>query len=455
MEKIEKNDLTIIKRNGQKQKFSLEKLTKSLQLAAKDYEDVVDAKTVAMQCRTELYDGMTTKELERALIMTTRAMIELDPAYSRVAARLLFAKLYREIIGDEMDYGKLDQQYREMFISNIKRGVAIKRLDPELLAMDLELLSQKLEPSRDDLLMYLGAQTLYDRYFTQDPYKNEILETPQAFWMRVAMGLSLQEENPTEQALKFYEVISTLRFVPSTPTLFHAGTRHPQLSSCYLNTVEDDLNHIFKVIGDNAQMSKWSAGLGTDWTNLRGTGSLIKGTGVESQGVVPFLKIASDTTLAINRSGRRKGAACVYLEVWHYDIEGFLELRKNTGDERRRTHELDTANWIPDLFMKRVRDDGEWTLFSPDETPDLHHIYGREFDKAYEAYEVKASRGEMKLHKSMKARDLWKKMLSMLFETGHPWITFKDASNVRSPQDHVGVIHNSNLCTGINPPRSS
>ncbi|HUC20743.1 MAG TPA: ribonucleoside-diphosphate reductase subunit alpha, partial [Candidatus Polarisedimenticolaceae bacterium] len=313
----------------------------------------------------------------------------------------------------------------------------------------LDRLAAAMKPERDKLLEYLGYQTLYDRYLLHEEGGSRRLETVQAFWMRVAMGLSLDEKNREERAIEFYEVMSTLHYVPSSPTLFHSGTSHPQMSSCYLNTVEDSLDHIFKVYGDNAQLSKYAGGIGTDWTNIRGTGSLIKATNISSQGVVPFLRIANDVTVAINRSGRRRGATCAYLETWHYDIEDFLDLRRNTGDERRRTHDMNTANWVPDLFMKRINDNGQWTLFSTDEAPELHHIYGSEFEKKYIEYEQKVDRGEIKTFKRMPAKELWRKMITMLFETGHPWITFKDPSNVRSPQDHVGVVHNSNLCTEI------
>ncbi|MEK7122919.1 MAG: ribonucleoside-diphosphate reductase subunit alpha, partial [Patescibacteria group bacterium] len=396
------------------------------------------------------YDGISTKDIFRSLIMVARSFIEQDPAYSRLASRLLQHSLYQEVIGEEsFDIQKIEEQYRRAFVRNMKKGVEIGRIDPRMLTHDLEELAQELVIERDDILQYLGIQVLYDRYFLHDPYEKRVLETPQAFWMRVAMGLSLQEKEKRSRAIEFYNVLSTLRFVSSTPTLFHSGTCHPQLASCYLNTVSDSLEHIFKVVSDNAMLSKWSGGIGTDWTNVRATGALIKGTGVESQGVIPFLKVSNDATHAINRSGRRRGAACVYLETWHADIEDFLELRKNTGDERRRTHDINTANWIPDLFMKRVREDAEWTLFSPDETPDLHHLYGRRFEERYAHYEQLVAQGKMQLYKTIKARDLWKKMLAMLFETGHPWITFKDTSNVRSPQDHVGVVHCSNLCTEI------
>ncbi len=450
LEKIEKNDLTIVKRSGAKEAFSMDKLRASLRHAVTGLETEVDSEAILNQCRSELYEGIKTADIARALIMTSRAMIEQDPAYSKVAARLLLFMNYKEFIGaDIIDFSQLEKQYRQAFIRNIRRGVEIGRLDPMLLAFDLEQLSQMLVIERDDLFVYLGLQTLYDRYFISDHSTKQILETPQTFWMRIAMGTAILEKDKVGYTNKFYTVLSQMLYTPSTPTLFHAGTPKPQLSSCYLNTVSDSLDNIFKTYADNAQLSKWSGGIGTDWTNLRGTGAFIKGTGVESQGVIPFLKIANDVTVAINRSGRRRGAACVYLETWHYDIERFLELRKNTGDERLRTHDMDTANWIPDLFMKRVKEDGAWTLFSPDETPDLHHIYGRRFDESYERYEQKAREGKIRLYKTLKARDLWKKMLAMLFETGHPWITFKDPSNVRSPQDHVGVVHNSNLCTEI------
>lgn len=450
LEKIETNALTITKYDGSTETFSLEKLANSIRWAAKGYEDAIDVKKIASKCQDNLYDGITTDKISRAVILSARSYIELDPAFAHFASRLLADVLYKEIIGPEKyDHKQLESQYRQAFIDNIKHAVEIDRLNPQLLEYDLEKMSQHIQIERDDLFRYLGLQTLYDRYFIRDPETQDILELPQAFWMRVAMGLAMNEENREEKALEFYNLISNLYFVPSTPTLFHSGTQHPQLSSCYLTTIDDSLSHIFKCIGDNAQLSKWSGGLGNDWTSIRGTGSLIKGTGVESQGVVPFLKIANDTTVAINRSGRRRGATCAYLEMWHYDIESFLELRRNTGDERRRTHDMNTAAWIPDLFMKRVREDGEWTLFSSDEAPELHETFGKEFEKHYTNYEAKAKNGEMRLHKTMKAKDLWRKMLSMLFETGHPWLTFKDPCNLRSPQDHCGVVHSSNLCTEI------
>ncbi len=449
--KIEKNALMITKRSGKMEPFSMDKLRKSLSYAVVGLESAVNAEAILQQSRSELYEGIKTTDISRSLIMTARAMLEQDPAYGKVAARLLLSLNYQEVIGrDVIDYKNIEAQYRAAFIANIRRGVEIERLDPKMLTFDLDTLAKALVIERDDLFTYIGLQTIYDRYFLSDHDAKRVLETPQMFWMRIAMGSAISEkENRLEHTIAFYDIMSKLLYTPSTPTLFHAGTHKPQLASCYLNTVTDSLDNIFKTYSDNAQLSKWSGGIGTDWTNIRGTGAYIKGTGVESQGVVPFLKIANDVTVAINRSGRRRGAACVYLECWHYDVEAFLELRKNTGDERRRTHDMDTANWIPDLFMKRVRADEDWTLFSPDETPDLHHIYGKKFDEKYVKYEQLAAEGKITLFKKIKARDLWKKMLAMLFETGHPWITFKDPSNVRSPQDHVGVVHNSNLCTEI------
>jgi ribonucleoside-diphosphate reductase alpha chain len=405
---------------------------------------------VMNQLRLEVYEDIKASEIERALIMVLRSFIEKDPAYSIVAARALSNKLYKEVIGaDVIDFSRLDEQLREAFIRGINKGVAARRLDPRMLTFNLEYVASELVTERDGLLSYLAVQTLNDRYFTRIPETKELLETPQMFWMRVAMGLALDEKNKEAKAVEFYRITSTLHFVPSSPTLFNSGMIHSQLSSCYLTTIDDDLDHIFKSLGDNAQLSKWSGGLGNDWTPLRGTGALIKRNGIESQGVIPFLKIANDVTVAISRSGRKRGATCAYLESWHYDIEDFLELRKNTGDERRRTHDMNTANWIPDLFMQRVKEDGMWSLFSPDEVPELHDLYGRDFNRAYEKYEAKGLAGELRLFKQMKARDLWKKMLTMLFETGHPWINFKDPSNIRSPQDHVGVVHSSNLCTEI------
>jgi ribonucleoside-diphosphate reductase alpha chain len=443
--------LFVTKRSGKTELFSESKLKTTLMREIDGLEDSVDVAGIIKQCRAEIYDGITTEELSKALIMTVRSLIELDPDYSKLAARLVLSTLYKEVLGEKIDYSRLAEIHAKAFETSIKKGVKIGRLDKRLLDFNLGALGKYLDIGRDSLFAYLGIQTLYDRYFIRDHTDDRIIETPQMFWMRIAMGSALNEkgEDKMKYAKEFYDMMSKFLYTPSTPTLFHAGTTKPQLSSCYLNTVPDDLTGIFKNYADNSQLSKWSGGIGTDWTNIRGTGAFIKGTGVDSQGVIPFIKIANDVTVAINRSGRRRGAAVVYLETWHYDILDFLELRKNTGDDRRRAHDLDTAHWIPDLFMKRVKENGVWTLFSPDETPELHELYGKAFDEKYREYEEKALRGEIKLWKQMPAMDLWKKMMAMLFETGHPWITWKDPSNIRSPQDHVGVVHNSNLCTEI------
>ncbi len=450
-EKIEERGLLISHTDGTKEIFSLDTLRKSLLNAAAGLDNV-DIEGILQQVQREVYDGISSQELERTLIMVARSMIERDPNYDKLAAALQLRSTYKQVFRVSVDKNSanFDATYRSAFVSNMHTMVANKMLDERMLTFDLDVLAKALKPERDTLLKYMGVSTLTDRYFIADRTKKVPFEVPQTFYMRVAMGIALNEKDKREEwVVSFYEILSTLRYVPGTPTLFHSGTPVPQLSNCYLNTVEDDLDHIFKVFGDNAQMSKWAGGIGTDWTNIRGVGALIKKAGIHSQGVIPFLKIANDVTVAINRSGRRRGATAVYLETWHYDIESFLELRKNTGDERLRTHDINTANWIPDLFMKRVREDGQWTLFSADEVPDLHHIYGKKFEEAYVRYEAMADRGEIKLFKRIRAADLWKKMLGMLFETGHPWITFKDPSNIRSPQDHVGVVHNSNLCTEI------
>lgn len=448
--KIEEGGLYITKRNGQKELFSMDKVKKTVQFYTKGYEDVVNLDAIVNQVRQEVYEDIPTTEIDRSIVMVLRSFIEQDPAYSYAASRALLFPLYKKIIGpDQFNPNRIEAQLKELFTKKIQESVGLGKLDPKVLTFDLQALSQELDFSRDANHTYLSTQTLVDRYFLRNTDTKEVLEVPQFFWMRVAIGLAIEETDRNVRAKEFYNIMSNLRYVPSTPTLFHAGTPHPQMSSCYLTTIEDSLTHIFKSIGDNAQLSKWSGGIGNDWTNLRGTGALIRGTGVPSQGTIPFLKIANDTTAAINRSGRRRGATCAYLETWHWDIEDFLELRKNTGDERRRTHDMNTANWIPDLFVKRLKEDGEWSLFSSDETGDLHHLYGAEFEKRYEEYERRGKAGELALYRSIKAKDLWKKMITMLFETGHPWITFKDPCNVRSPQDHVGVVHSSNLCTEI------
>ena len=396
-----------------------------------------------------MYNGISTVELEKAMVMIARQRIEREPVYNQVATRLVLNITDRQALGEVPDRADRDARVRDRFEGALRAGVEAELLNPELLDYDLAKLAAALHPERDGSFTYLGVQTVYDRYLLH--IEGRRIETPQFFFMRVAMGLSLLEDKATREdwAIRFYTLLSTFRFVSATPTLFNAGTRHPQLSSCYLTTVDDDLHHIFKAIGDNAALSKWAGGLGNDWTRVRATGAHIKGTNGSSQGVIPFLKIVSDTAVAVNQGGKRKGAICSYLETWHLDIEEFLELRKNTGDDRRRTHDMHTANWIPDLFMKRVAENGMWTLFSPNEVPELHDLYGQAFEAKYTEYEAKARAGEMRQHRTVEATALWRKMLSMVFETGHPWMTFKDPSNLRSPQDHVGVVHNSNLCTEI------
>ena len=447
--RIEKSALKVTKRNGKVVRFDIREIEKAVVHCAGRYPNAaIDVKGILNDCKIGIYDGITTREINKVILMAIKARIERDPVYSNLAARFLYNDLYKEVLGtDEFDPG-FEEAYRKGFAVCIERGIEANRFDARMRDADIAALAEALSPERDMLFEYLGAQTLYDRYFMRD-HEQRIFEVPQYFWMRVALGLALGEQERETPAKEFYEIVSRLLYVPSTPTLLHAGTAHPQMSSCYLTTVEDDLHHIFKCIGDNAQLSKWSGGLGNDWSNIRAVGSLIKSVNVPSQGVVPFLKIVDSTTAAINRSGKRRGATCVYLETWHYEIEDFLELRKNTGDDRRRTHDINTANWIPDLFMKRLLEDGEWTLFSPEEVPDLHHIYGKKFEERYVEYERMADRGEIALFKRIRAADLWRKMITMLFETGHPWIVFKDPANVRSTQDHAGVVHSSNLCTEI------
>jgi ribonucleoside-diphosphate reductase alpha chain len=394
-----------------------------------------------------LYDGVPMEEVYKASILASRTLIEKDPDYTYVTARLLMHTIAKEILGKEVAQDQMAEEYIHYFPQFIKKGIDNDLLDAKLAQFDLKKLAEALKPERDLQFDYLGLQTLYDRYFLH--VRKQRIEMPQAFFMRVAMGLSVNEINREARAIEFYEILSSFDFMSSTPTLFNSGTLRPQLSSCYLTTVPDDLDGIYESIKENALLSKFAGGLGNDWTRVRAMGSHIKGTNGESQGVVPFLKVVNDTAVAVNQGGKRKGAVCTYLETWHLDIEEFLELRKNTGDDRRRTHDMNTANWIPDLFMRRVMEKGDWTLFSPSDCPDLHDKFGADFEKAYTAYEAKAERGEIKPSKKLPANDLWRKMLSMLFETGHPWITFKDACNVRSPQQHAGVVHSSNLCTEI------
>lgn len=423
-------------------------LRSKLQYASRGLESLVSVDELLETAITQFYTGMKENEVDLANIFSAKSKIEKEPAYAQVASRLLLDVLYRETLGLSASDSTLPKNHRQYFKKYIKEAISLSRLSPALLDFDLDELGKAMDLSRDDNFTYLGLQTLYDRYFIH--HEQRRLETPQIFWMRVAMGLAIQEgEQKNKRAIEFYNILSEFYFTSSTPTLFNSGTLHSQLSSCYLSTVMDDLHHIFKVIADDAQLSKWAGGIGNDWTNVRATGSSIKGTNGTSQGVIPFLKVANDTAVAVNQGGKRKGAMCAYLETWHLDIEDFLELRKNTGDERRRTHDMNTANWIPDLFMKRVQENAVWTLFSPSDTPDLHDLYGKAFEDRYTEYEKLAENGKIKLFKKVEAVQLWRKMLSMLFETGHPWITFKDPSNIRSPQDHVGVVHSSNLCTEI------
>jgi ribonucleoside-diphosphate reductase alpha chain len=411
-----------------------------------------DPKIILQEAVKNLYDGVSVADMKSALIMSARAKVEVEPNYSYVTARILLDSLRAEAltflgVAEESTQSEMHNNYPKAFKAFIEKGIDLEMLNPELKKYDLDKLAKAIEPERDYQFTYLGLQTLYDRYFI---HSNDIrFELPQIFFMRVAMGLAAQENNPEERAIEFYKLLSSFDYMSSTPTLFNSGTLRPQLSSCYLTTVPDDLDGIFSAMKDNAMLSKWAGGLGNDWTPVRALGSYIKGTNGKSQGVVPFLKVANDTAVAVNQGGKRKGAMCAYLETWHLDIEEFLELRKNTGDDRRRTHDMNTANWVPDLFMKRVENDQDWSLFSPGEAPDLHDLTGKAFEERYESYEKLAAEGKMRQHKKIPARDLWRKMLTMLFETGHPWITFKDACNLRSPQQHMGMIHSSNLCTEI------
>lgn len=434
--------------DGRREPLDPQRIRKQLIEACSGFEDRCPWQDVAEEIIRSLYSGVSPEEIEQAMLMTVRSRIEKEPAYSYVTARLLLKKIYKQVWGASVSAYDFEKTYRRKFVDYINQAHELKILDDGMKEFDLIHLSKAIVPERDHQFAYIGLQTLYDRYFLHQQKRR--LETPQYFWMRVAMGLALgEDEDKNERAIEFYNVLSSFRFISSTPTLFNAGTRHPQLSSCYLLTVMDDLEHIFKIISDDARLSKWAGGLGNDWTNVRATGAHINGTNGESQGVIPFLKVANDTAVAVNQGGKRKGALCSYLETWHLDIEDFLELRKNTGDERRRTHDMHTANWIPDLFMKRVKEKSHWTLFSPDDVRDLHDLYGAAFEIRYLEYERQAEQGEIKHFRKIEATDLWRKMLTMLFETGHPWITFKDPSNVRSPQNHVGVVHSSNLCTEI------
>ncbi len=433
--------------NGQRVPLDLVRLNKIISDACSGLGADVKPQPILAETMRNLYDGVPMDEVYKASVLAARTLIEKDPDYTFATARLLFHTIAKEVLGQDVAQADMTQAYIDYFAPFVKRGVEHELLDEKLLQFDLSRLASALKAERDLQFDYLGLQTLYDRYFLH--VGKSRIELPQAFFMRVAMGLSLNEIDREARAIEFYEVLSSFDFMSSTPTLFNSGTLRSQLSSCYLTTVPDDLDGIYEAIKENALLSKFAGGLGNDWTPVRALGSHIKGTNGESQGVVPFLKVVNDTAVAVNQGGKRKGAVCTYLETWHLDIEEFLELRKNTGDDRRRTHDMNTSNWIPDLFMRRVMEKGQWTLFSPNNVPDLHEKVGTAFEAAYVAYEERASRGEIKPSRTIQATDLWRKMLTMLFETGHPWITFKDACNIRSPQQHAGVVHSSNLCTEI------
>ena len=443
--------LTVRLRDGSTEPVAMDKINRAI-IGACEGLPGVSWSAIATAAQISWYDGITTSEIDESVILAARGLIEQHPDYAYAAARLLLRVLYQDVFGPEAARTRTVADNTTdvaHFTHFVQRGIAAGRLDARLeRVFDLSRLASALNADRDRLFKLQGVQILKDRYLLRDA-QQRLLEVPQWFWMRVAMGLALSDpEDKTAAAVRYYEVMSTMRYCPSTPTLFNAGTTHPQMSSCYTNTVEDSLEGIFKVYTDNARLSKWAGGIGTDWTRVRATGALIKGTNGPSQGLIPWLRIDNDVAVAVNQGSKRKGAHCAYLETWHRDIEAFLELRKDTGDERRRTHDINTANWIPDLFMERVEADGPWTLFSPDDCPELHEIYGDAFQAAYEAREAQYEAGTIP-GKRLRAKDLWKKMLTMLFETGHPWMTFKDPCNIRNPQQHAGTVHNSNLCSEI------
>ena len=443
--------IKVVLDDGNEATLDIQRINTIVEEACDGLKDV-SAEEIIEEAKKNLYDGVTMEDVRTSLVMTARTLVEKEPNYTFVTARILLDNLRTEALSflgvkGEATQGEMEKLYPEVLETFIQKGIENEIVNPELLNMDIKKLGAALKPERDRNFTYLGLQTLYDRYFIHK--ENVRYELPQVFFMRVAMGLSINEENREEKAIEFYNLLSSFDYMSSTPTLFNSGTIHSQLSSCYLTTVPDDLHGIYGAIQDNAMLSKWAGGLGNDWTPVRGLGSHIKGTNGKSQGVVPFLKVVNDTAVAVNQGGKRKGAVCSYLETWHVDIEEFLELRKNTGDDRRRTHDMNTANWVPDLFMKRVFEGKPWTLFSPNDTPDLHDLFGKAFEERYEHYESLTQSGEIEFFKKVDAGELWKKMLSMLFETGHPWVTFKDACNLRSPQQHTGVVHSSNLCTEI------
>ena len=448
--------INVVHADGSTARLDVARVQTIVQEACENLSDV-DASRIIKEAMANMYDGISASDVATSILITARTLVEEEPNYTYVSARLLLDELRTEALtfleneksGERQSatQAQMKDAYPVALSRFISRGIELELLSPRLADFDLDRLGAALLPERDHLFTYLGLQTLYDRYFLH--WDEVRIELPQIFFMRVAMGLAAEEEDRNARAIEFYNLLSSFDYMSSTPTLFNSGTLRPQLSSCFLTTVPDDLHGIYGAIQDNAMLSKWAGGLGNDWTPVRALGSYIKGTNGKSQGIVPFLKVVNDTAVAVNQGGKRKGAVCAYLETWHLDIEEFLELRKNTGDDRRRTHDMNTANWIPDLFMKRVAQDGDWTLLSPADAKDLHDLYGREFEQRYEAYEEQTRNGELKLFKRVKAAELWRKMLSMLFETGHPWITFKDSCNVRSPQQHVGVVHSSNLCTEI------
>ncbi|MFT7558867.1 MAG: ribonucleoside-diphosphate reductase alpha chain [Flavobacteriales bacterium] len=443
--------LNVTNAKGQTEPLNVERIKTIVAEACAGLKDV-DPELILKESMRNLYDGVTADDVNTSLVISSRTLVEKEPNYSFATARLLLDRIRAEAltylgVADSATQAEMSHCYPTALPAYLKRAVELELVAPELLEFDMEMLGQALKPERDLQFNYLGLQTLYDRYFIH--HGDIRIELPQIFFMRVSMGLAAREENKNERAIEFYKLLSSFDYMSSTPTLFNAGTLRPQLSSCYLTTIPDNLYGIYGAMQDNAMLSKWAGGLGNDWTPVRSLGSHIKGTNGKSQGVVPFLKVANDTAVAVNQGGKRKGAMCAYLETWHLDIEEFLDLRKNTGDDRRRTHDMNTANWVPDLFMKRVFDDEHWTLFSPANTPDLHDLYGKAFEERYTQYEQEAAAGKISPHKQVRALDLWRKMLGMLFETGHPWITFKDPCNLRSPQQHVGVVHSSNLCTEI------
>ena len=447
----EQQNVNVLLDSGEDGTVDMARLEVMVGEACEGLEDVAKEE-IMEQASKNLYDGVSLEDVKASLVMTARTLVEKEPNYTYVTARILLDNIRTEGLSylgmqNNATQKEMETLYPKALEQFLIKGMQNDILNPELGAMDLEKLGKAIKGERDNNFTYLGLQTLYDRYFIHD---DEVrYELPQVFFMRVSMGLALQEDQREDRAIEFYNLLSSFDYMSSTPTLFNAGTKHSQLSSCYLTTVPDDLHGIYGAIQDNAMLSKWAGGLGNDWTPVRGLGSQIKGTNGKSQGVVPFLKVVNDTAVAVNQGGKRKGAVCSYLETWHVDIEEFVELRKNTGDDRRRTHDMNTANWVPDLFLKRVSEGKSWTLFTPSDTPDLHDLYGLPFEKRYEEYEAQTESGEITFYKKTDAKELWKKMLSMVFETGHPWITFKDPCNLRSPQQHVGVVHSSNLCTEI------